>query len=591
MQTDATSTNANSQAATGRGALLPCPDCNFDFGASQNKIRRAPEALYAHYSKQNGYPSAQEETLIKTGIIEALAQISVINSRIDRLNAMVGLLVEERARIEDIAGEYRTMLRPINRLPSELLTRIFLFSTDIATVDISNGFRGPQPPTSLDPLKHPWVLSQVCQSWRRLALDTPSLWSLISFTFPSNNKGSHSKAVLRAKLHRLQLQLQRTAKHPIDIVTQTPDPKSTAIERFLSPLCYHSPNWRHLRIELHGDLFRPWTSSITGRLQSLESLHVKFIGPISDDSGDFECLQYAPQLKSLVFSADHRISDAVWYPRKLRLPYEQITRYSWQDLDLDGMLQSVLERYVTISHNALYLLTELEFCRLSLHSKSVIRYQSLPSPQDPLHSRLLVSFGRLVELELLNVDAAARKGIHVVLLFIRAPSLKKLTISSSGQDPTTFSTFFMYRQQLVSLSIHRVEMPPDDFAAVLTLLPSLRELSFGVPQVYGISNEYLSLLGQTDPSSGWFSVVPILQTLSLLPAGHFSSTYTTEVLVKVLEDRWRHTVPEPRESAAAIYSQLVSVHLDKDVDDERLDRLRSEGLRIEVWEGGWDGSM
>ncbi|KAK1231164.1 hypothetical protein PQX77_005690 [Marasmius sp. AFHP31] len=563
---------------TGLVASHACLDCNFDFGASQNEIREPSRSLYAHYSNKNTYPSAHEEDLFKTGIIEALAQISLISNKIDRLNAAVTLLNEEKTRIEDILARYQCLLRPVLKLPPELLARIFLFSTDLLADDISERFREQLPPTSLNPARHPWALSQVCQSWRRIALNTPRLWSLVSFTFP---RGSQSVDVSRAQCYRLQVQLQRCGGSPIDIYTRTPNAYSNSIERFLSPLCYHSPNWRHLRIELHGDIFSPLMSPITGRLQSLESLHIRPIGPISSEAVD--CFQFAPKLKSLMFSADHRISSdpALWPLRKFKLPYAQIIHYLSCDPEED-ISPPIRTRITTLSHCFLTTLTELESCHLKLHSSSIEGFQAALTSPLFMEGHMTASLSRLVLLELHSADGES--GLDAFLPFVKAPSLKKLIISSSGPDHTALSEFFSNPQKMTSLTVSRVEMPPAELSAVLKLLTSLKELSFGVSQAGGISNEYLSVLGETRSTTSCFSVVPKLQDLTLLPVGDFASTYDTEALVSLLGARWRVAGLGSSVSTATNTSHLVSVKLDKGVDDERLDQLRAEGLRVGLWD-------
>ncbi|KAJ8089284.1 hypothetical protein AAF712_010747 [Marasmius tenuissimus] len=557
----------------------PCPDCNFDFGASQNRIRGPPEALYTQYSTKNAYPSIKDETMIKNGIVEGLAQMSLISNKIDRMKEMAELLAAERSRIDNVIKEYRAMLKPINRLPPELLTRVFLFSSDLPAFDISEGFRGDPPPTSLKPTDHPWVSSQVCQTWRRTALNVPNLWSFISFTFPSEGDIVRSMPALRAHCHRLQLQLQRSANQPIDVITQTPDLNFTSIERLLSPLCSYSPNWRHLRLDLHGDTFSPWMSPISGRLQSLESLHVKFIGPIH--GRHFDCFRFAPQLKSIVFSADQRISSEIWHPNKLRLPYQQIIHYRLQDAEGHGVTIEIRNKLFVFFHRSLYLFPELRTCHLSLHSESIKHYRDLQCTPTFAQGRLTVTFKELVQLKLHSING--KSDLHTVLPYIRAPSLTKLTILSSGPDRTALSTFMSHPQKLTFLSIDRVEMSPSEFSATLTRLTSLKDLSFGVARVGGITDEYLTLLRRLEPATRGFLIAPKLSSLSLIPVGDFASTYTNSALIDLLEIRWRVPLPDASDTAAISCLPIRSVRLDKGADDGRLDRLRVEGLHVELW--------
>lgn len=62
-----------------------------------------------------------------------------------------------------------TLLPPVHRLPIELLIEIFLYCLP----------SGKREPNSIKP---PLLLSQVCSSWRAVALQTPQLWNKISIT-------------------------------------------------------------------------------------------------------------------------------------------------------------------------------------------------------------------------------------------------------------------------------------------------------------------------------------------------------------------------------------------------------------------------
>ncbi|KAK1215143.1 hypothetical protein PQX77_022261 [Marasmius sp. AFHP31] len=127
-------------------------------------------------------------------------------------------------------------------------------------------------------------------------------------------------------------------------------------------------------------------------------------------------------------------------------------------------------------------------------------------------------------------------------------------------------------------------MSSTEFSAILTCLPLLNELLFGVAQTWGISNDYMFLFRRTDPTTSRFSLVPTLEKLSFLPVGNFASTYTASALIGVLEARWRaSTEADMSDSGAKPSARLLSVKLDKGMDDERLDQLRVEGLQVAVW--------
>ncbi|KAJ8090563.1 hypothetical protein PM082_018120 [Marasmius tenuissimus] len=146
MQTNGLPPSASLKQSTPTSAR--CPDCNFDLGASQNKIQGPPEALYLSYSANNAYLSRKEEKVVKTGIAEAIAQISLIGNKIERLNEIIALLGKERDRLEEVTSKYRSILRPVFRLPPEVLARIFSLSVDTPAVENADGSWAPWTTTS-----------------------------------------------------------------------------------------------------------------------------------------------------------------------------------------------------------------------------------------------------------------------------------------------------------------------------------------------------------------------------------------------------------------------------------------------------------
>ncbi|KAJ8089286.1 hypothetical protein PM082_014534 [Marasmius tenuissimus] len=267
----------------------------------------------------------------------------------------------------------------------------------------------------------------------------------------------------------------------------------------------------------------------------------------------------------------------------MKLPYNQITRFHWQDNVVDTLaLPPPGYRLLIFALNTLNLLRNVKTCRLDFHAETIAQARVVQSLQSFIEGRVTVTSNHLTELELHGIKV--QTGMHTILPHIKAPSLKKLTIFSSGPDHTALSTFFIHPMKLTSLTIQKVEMTVDEFSAVLTPLVSLEEISFCVAQVGGISDECLSLFLRKNPSDNGFSVIPRLERLSFLPVGEFASTYTPEALIDVLEARWRvSTEPDASDSVTTPTSRLLSIKLDKGVDDERLDQLRVEGLQVGVW--------
>ncbi|KAJ8089365.1 hypothetical protein PM082_014613 [Marasmius tenuissimus] len=489
----------------------------------------------------------------------------------------------ESVQTQGVVKEDHCIPRTIHHLPLELLMKIFALTLEAHILEFRWEGSRRRAPSSLDQSTHPnWALSQVCRLWREITLNMPSLWSFITLAFPSS-EDSPTSAKLQKYL--LDLQLERVANHPIDIIAATPDPFSSRIKRPLLQLCSRSPIWRRICIELWGDLFWLWGVSIQGRLQSLESLDLKFILPITRD---VYCFQSAPQLKNLAFSAGELALQQLWHPNKLKLPYSQITHFCWKD-ETETKSESMDNQGLSIlfSHRALLLLQNLKYCRLELRGETLYQYRLIQARDAFVMNQLRVSFQHLAELELGGVDV--QNGADAILDFLEvSSSLERLNIFSSGLDRTALSNFITHPKNLLCLRIPNVEMLSNEFSIILRSLTSLTDLTFGVRG--GITDDYLSLFLPDELNGDGFAAVPHLQNLSLLPVPHFTSTYSTDILLDVLESR-RESSPTGNsfESSPSSCSRLLSVNLDKQLDTppalQRLSQLQIEGLRVGLsWE-------
>ncbi|KAF9257750.1 hypothetical protein L218DRAFT_1015856 [Marasmius fiardii PR-910] len=104
--------------------------CRFDFGASQRQFSGLSQSLYDEYTHCNRYPILHETVSIKADMKEAERLESVLSEGIVVLQSVIVSMKEEKLRIQREMGRYRSILRPIHRLPPELLGRIFIFTTE-----------------------------------------------------------------------------------------------------------------------------------------------------------------------------------------------------------------------------------------------------------------------------------------------------------------------------------------------------------------------------------------------------------------------------------------------------------------------------
>ncbi|KAF9257758.1 hypothetical protein L218DRAFT_935524 [Marasmius fiardii PR-910] len=541
--------------------------CRFDVEESRTRFPGPSNLLVEEYRTRNGYPLPDEAASIESAMEQAKKQESLLSETIADLQSIIVTLIEEKSRIQGEIARFKLILRPVHKIPSELLGKIFSFTADLSTTE--DPF---QTPSSLHPTSTPWVLSQVCQPWRKLVLGDPRLWSRLSLALPHRA----SPPFLQREVYRLNLQLHRSADLSLDVIAMTQNSKED-MNPLLLLLCSQSQRWKTLHIELD-DKDAPTLSLIRNHLPLLEFLHVRCARrPLQE----FDCFEVAPRLRTLAVSGEIIQPNGTNLP--LKLPNSQIThlRYTQPTSSVAVTLCYKLLKRSMLGYS-------LQTCRLSFHSESISRWLVLQNRARNVNRSLPLPF--LTELELNHTEK--KSGIEVTLSPIKARCLRIFTIFSTGSTRTPLVDFFTKPSlsppftpsptSLKSLTIHRVEMPADEFSAVLDLLTGLEILKFGVQE--GITNDYLELIHDIT-STASFSIVPNLQTLALLPTEGVESQYDDEVLANLLELRWRR-LSEP--GSPQPDNRLLFVEVDRRILDEtvrgRLDQLRGEGMRIEEME-------
>jgi hypothetical protein len=80
-----------------------------------------------------------------------------------------------------------------NKLPEELIAEIFSYCV-METIDLG----------ALELVDSPWIIAQICSSWRTVALSSPNLWNDIAIQFPYHRRGKfvHLRNLLEIFLSR-----------------------------------------------------------------------------------------------------------------------------------------------------------------------------------------------------------------------------------------------------------------------------------------------------------------------------------------------------------------------------------------------------
>ncbi|PBK90392.1 hypothetical protein ARMGADRAFT_995277, partial [Armillaria gallica] len=158
---------------TPTGSLLKCPECGYSIpGESLAPI--LPSSRFEELSSCNDPPVDLERTALEAVVREGKANLASLRQRIAAVRKTLKILFKEQTRTVKHITDAKILLSPIRRLPADVLIEIF-------TACLPEDPDLPDDTDSLDTQLQvaPWVLSQVCASWRQTALTWTGLWANI----------------------------------------------------------------------------------------------------------------------------------------------------------------------------------------------------------------------------------------------------------------------------------------------------------------------------------------------------------------------------------------------------------------------------
>ncbi|KAF8991097.1 hypothetical protein BDQ17DRAFT_313287 [Cyathus striatus] len=172
------------------------------------------------------YMSTVDEAKHIQDLLEISGQnLLCIDTEIDQVQRQLDLLQEKRSGIHDFAEQHRALLSPARKLTQDIVEEIFI----ACLPEDRNSY--------MNSMEDPMLLTQICSSWRRIALSTPRIWSAIHIVLPNIIIGKYSVPNNLLKEEELVLQtldrqqaavkerLDRSGACPLSIsICQTPDP-------------------------------------------------------------------------------------------------------------------------------------------------------------------------------------------------------------------------------------------------------------------------------------------------------------------------------------------------------------------------------
>ncbi|THU83263.1 hypothetical protein K435DRAFT_734094, partial [Dendrothele bispora CBS 962.96] len=158
----------------------------------------------------------KDQAVINSLLRDAEKDLACYDMEIAQLEMSISALKHKRMRLERYTANCRSLLSSIRRLPPEIFTLVFLClcREQIKEFDVSD----------FDITLPAFELSQVCASWREVALNTPAIWSNVLFDF---KKHLYQRQKIKLSKPFTRLCLERSSQVPLNL-TLTPSPDHDA---------------------------------------------------------------------------------------------------------------------------------------------------------------------------------------------------------------------------------------------------------------------------------------------------------------------------------------------------------------------------
>lgn len=432
-------------------------------------------------------PDPSEAPVIQQMLSSVKSDIASLDDEITRMTARLEELRQKRDDLQQFCIEHERLLSPIRRLPPELLAEVFILCL-------------PSPGTpSFNAHNAPGLLTQICASWRQVALSEQRLWSSITVSLSSQSSGVACRTWL-----------SRSMSSPLSIYVDADDLPSSFARRMwpaISPLTEYCDRWRDV-VFLAEPAILLRLHTVKYRLISLQSLRIGWSSGHLPKWPVIDVFAFAPQLRKL-----HLTSLSL---SKLIIPWSQLTELSIQHRSLRKIISS------------LRLVQNLVKCTIEASDYAHSRGPDSPIISCPKLLSLTVNFwihGTL-DLEILNT--------------LHCCSLVDISITHEGKregvsDWASSELFLSFISRsshcLRRLYISSLNLTATNLIPCLRATPMLRSLKITTGRYFNLLDNFF--LFERDPGRPDKCLIPFLEELEIgAPSVNFA-------LFQVVKSRWK----------------------------------------------------
>lgn len=207
-------------------------------------------------------------------VAEVEAQMKALKSSLCLARDWLDDVTRRRDALQASVTAQRMATRPFSTIPPETLGCILL--QYVCSYDADWRATPDGVPYSKERTRAPFIVASVSKQWRRVALDTPRLWSYCGV--PRLSSAYQGEAVDK----RLRLIVKKSRAGPLDISFESLHSKQQALyATIFATLRTHARRWRRLYVSISGNLsFPQLLESLEGPTPRLEELCLVQLGNV-----------------------------------------------------------------------------------------------------------------------------------------------------------------------------------------------------------------------------------------------------------------------------------------------------------------------
>ncbi|THU78156.1 hypothetical protein K435DRAFT_700691, partial [Dendrothele bispora CBS 962.96] len=188
--------------------MIQCPKCNSPIFQPRALVDSDDWQKIFQRLRDPAQVAEEETVRVKQAIHDAESEVASYDAEIAQLEAALSDLRYKRWCLQDYVDRHSSLLAPIRRLPPDILSLIFLIHCRRSPIQLSLGSSNSHQFES-----SAIFLIQVSIGWRRVALESPRLWSYLTL-YVQGDRGSEDEAGFQ---HCLSFYLERSLQAPLTV--------------------------------------------------------------------------------------------------------------------------------------------------------------------------------------------------------------------------------------------------------------------------------------------------------------------------------------------------------------------------------------